>query len=500
MEVPKDTLLRSLPLYLHEDVPTYEIYEEVYFQELPSYYQIFAQSLQLPRVTLENTEVRTLVSQGPKENRINLTILGDGYTLSEKEKFFEDAERLTDELFSGATFASYLPLFNVYAVYVSSKESGLTDGPHKVNTAFGLYRDPVGSKRAIMPGSTAALEQALSLAPATDFPIVVANDDYYGGLGGRYAITTRSVESGIVVLRHELGHNFGNVGEEYDGGYVYQGANFSSSATNLKWQQWLKSGSKVYESLFLSGQYVWKNLATGPYSVKFNFPKPDAKGEYQFEIIISTVGWSTPQDVLVELDGVPMQLEGKWTADRSFFSFHLSQNPAPGSHTLTIRENVHDGDNVLAFAEIYAHPGDFEWAPHTYGAFATYNDKGSKVGYRPTHDSCLMRDMLTPHFCSADQENMWVRFLNRVKLIDQLSYDPASRRVNLKVPPLPGLSVRWFSVSVTGVETELLEVADQSEWIASNSLKGRLRAKVSFRTPEVLKYTSGFDMIKDVNL
>ena len=49
----------------------------------------------------------------------------------------------------------------------------------------------------------------------------------WGGLGGRYAITTRSLTSGSMVLRHELGHNFSNVGEEYDGGQVYSGANFS---------------------------------------------------------------------------------------------------------------------------------------------------------------------------------------------------------------------------------------------------------------------------------
>ena len=41
----------------------------------------------------------------------------------------------------------------------------------------------------------------------------VRSEQRYGGLGGRYAITTRSKNSGSMVLRHELGHNFGNVGE-----------------------------------------------------------------------------------------------------------------------------------------------------------------------------------------------------------------------------------------------------------------------------------------------
>ena len=43
----------------------------------------------------------------------------------------------------------------------------------------------------------------------------------YGGLGGQFVIGTKSATTGTVVLRHEMGHNFINVGEEYDGGNVY---------------------------------------------------------------------------------------------------------------------------------------------------------------------------------------------------------------------------------------------------------------------------------------
>ena len=52
------------------------------------------------------------------------------------------------------------------------------------------------------------------------------------------------------------------------------------------------------------------------------------------------------------------------------------------------------------------------------GDFATFDEFGSKVGYRPTHESCLMRDMLSQQFCSVDRENMWHQFLNHISLID----------------------------------------------------------------------------------
>lgn len=53
----------------------------------------------------------------------------------------------------------------------------------------------------------------------------LGNDEFYGGLGGEFTISTSSETSGTIVLRHEMGHNFANVGEEYDGGQVYRGAN-----------------------------------------------------------------------------------------------------------------------------------------------------------------------------------------------------------------------------------------------------------------------------------
>jgi hypothetical protein len=82
---------------------------------------------------------------------------------------------------------------------------------------------------------------------ACDFPSLIGNDDYYGGLGGEFTIATRSMHSGTVVLRHELGHNFISVGEEYDGGYVYSGCNAAQSLHNIKWKHWLTEPENLKE-------------------------------------------------------------------------------------------------------------------------------------------------------------------------------------------------------------------------------------------------------------
>lgn len=421
-------------------------------------------------------EVRTIVEQGPTKNRIDLTIVGDGYTSDQKEQFFDDAKRMTDDMFKGQTFASYLALFNVHAVFVPSQESGLTDIVSK-NTALGLYRSPKGSKRAILPGNDYAIDNAIALAPDTDYPILIANDNYYGGLGGKYAISTRSLESGTVVLRHELGHNFGEVGEEYDGGQVYSGAN-SSRTSNVPWKNWIKNGkTEVYESKFLSGNYLWKNLSKGSFIAVFDFPGSD----YNYDIDISSVGWKTPNDVEVLIDGVPKELEGVWTEDRSFFKFAKQETMSKGQHTIEIREKIKDGDNVLAFANIYAHPVNLNKEKHFVGAFNTFYGPNQQSGYRPTYDTCLMRDMRSVDFCSVDKENMWRKFLANMKLVD--SFEVSGNVLNLVAPPLEHLTVNVYQNTVTG--WTLVSSAKGSQAIALPS-KGQYKLDAIFAHPEVV--------------
>lgn len=430
-----------------------------------------------PPVIVPGSEYRPIIVQGPEANRICLTITGDGYTDAERERFFQDAARITDGLFKGNTFSSYLPLFNVYAVFVPSKDSGITDVTPKT-TAFGLTRWPAGSKRAIFPENEQAIEDALTLAPKTDYPIVLANDEFYGGLGGRYAITTRSMESGLIVLRHELGHNFGEVGEEYDNG-GYFGANTTKKPATPEWKHWIDPSKKTVadwknESVFLSGNYLWQNLSSGPVQADFVFPNADpVHGAYGLNAQISGVGWGTANDVTLLIDGTAVPLIGISTDDRSFFVIALNRSLAPGKHKMEIRENIQDGNNVLAFALLYAYPGNYDFTDDAVGTYSTYEAPG-KTQYRPTHDGCLMRDMLKDYFCAVDQENMWIKFLDQVRLIDGVHTDAATGKSVLDAQKLSGLSVRWLKREATG-ETEVSEVTTSGDYAV----------EVSFQTAEV---------------
>lgn len=95
---------------------------------------------------------------------------------------------------------------------------------------------------------------------------MIGNDPYYGGLGGQFVIGTKSRTTGTLVLRHEMGHNFIDVGEEYDGGQVYRGVNSASSLNNVGWGHWLSDPSgvaKEEQSTPLLEEYPWYDLSQG---------------------------------------------------------------------------------------------------------------------------------------------------------------------------------------------------------------------------------------------
>ncbi len=447
-------------------------------------YNKFKKSLKsFRKKTVRQSEIKTIIKQGPDKNRIVLTILGDGYTHKEKDKFFKDVKRITKDLFVEKTFSSYLSLFNIYAVFLPSNESGISDMSSK-DTVFGLYRSPAGSKRGIIPGNRAAIERALDLAPApADYPVIIANDDFYGGLGGQYAITTRSLTSGSMVLRHELGHNFGNVGEEYDGGQVYSGANFTSKRSKkLKWNHWINGEFKLYKAEFLGGDYIWQPLKNRSYKKTYRFPK-DKK---DLLLKISSVGWSSNKDVKVKINGREVEYKGLFTKDRSFFNY-LERNIKSEEISIEIIDSDGDGDDVLAFINVYAFPENYNYSPDLVQGFANYNQSGNFVGYRPTHNSCLMRNMRTKDFCAVDIENMWHEFFKRIKLIDSLEIKD-SGKVTIHTPDL-NLLVKWYKGDV-----ELTEFRNSKNITLKE--KGNYKVKVVFKTKEVRNPDEKFIQVK----
>lgn len=440
-------------------------------------------------------EVITIVDSGPSSNRIDLVFMGDGYTEQERDKFFDDIRRMVSDMFTGDTFASYLPLFNVHAVFRASRESGIGKNDRAKDTAYRLYRAG-NTLRAIYPGDKSALRNSCSQAPGCDYPIVIGNDPYYGGLGGEFAVSTSSPTSGTVVLRHELGHNFGRVGEEYDGG-GYFGANHSRSLNSLTWKHWANESTVRAEpvvSRFIA--WPWKNLDSGDFSAKFR-----SNGQYSKAIVTYSASGLNGEDALnITLDGAPITYENPGTDDRRFQTIAFDSGFSDGSHELKFSKNQSDTNNWFSSVNVQEYKEGYNFDNEYIGAYPVFGQSGAVDGYRSNHFKCLMRNMRSEHFCSICQENNWLKFFARVNVIDDIEVNNGSKNttVNLKAMKLgqfrtdglenPGsLSVSWYRNN-----TLVPDLQDQVTWtLPTRDIRGDWRVDVEYKTPEVRKDTRG---------
>lgn len=147
----------DMMLTLADDSKIIEIFSKTTFVAEAYFDTICKTKENLPKMsfprqqTREGPEIQKIIDGGDQSNRIDVVFMGDGYTANERDQFFDDIRRLTDEMFNGDTFRSYLPLFNIWAVYVESNESGIGYNGAK-DTPFRLYRS-AGQLRGIVPGN-----------------------------------------------------------------------------------------------------------------------------------------------------------------------------------------------------------------------------------------------------------------------------------------------------------------------------------------------------------
>ena len=206
-----------------------------------------------------------------------------------------------------------------------------------------------------------------------------------------------------------------------------------------------------------------------------------------FDVKVSPVGWETPQDVRFILNGEELELNGHFTYDRSFFRLKSTPKLAAGTHSLKILNGSVDKNNVLAFARPFAYPADIITDDKFVGGYATFDRRGNK-SYRPTFEGCLMRDMRKKFFCAVDQENMWIKLMGPLSIIDGLSStaDKGLPGVELNTLALDNLDIRWYQV-INGQKREIEAFRGQKHFALNTKPVGSYRVEVEFKTPEVRK-------------
>jgi len=155
---------------------------------------------------------------GPPANKVDLLILGDGYTAAQAGKFEADARRLSDRLFATSPFKERAADFNVWGLMVPTPEAGVSrpsTGTFHA-TALGTRYDIFGSERYVLTLDNRALRDLAQHAP-NEFIEILVNNETYGGGGIFGQFSTAAVDSGWsdYLFVHEFGHHFAGLADEY---------------------------------------------------------------------------------------------------------------------------------------------------------------------------------------------------------------------------------------------------------------------------------------------
>lgn len=197
-------------------------------------------------------ETVPIIENGPRDKRINMVVLGDGFTAAQQGDFIADATTLVNYIFNKSPFDQYKNYFNVYAIKVISEESGVkhpgtaTDVTEPVfavsnpNNFLGTTFD-VGVHRCVYSNTTNKVTNVLaSNIPDFDIAFILGNSPEYGGCGGTYAFLSNHPSATEIVV-HELGHSFGKLADEYwfsGSGESPNKTKNNNPATN-KWKNWI---------------------------------------------------------------------------------------------------------------------------------------------------------------------------------------------------------------------------------------------------------------------
>jgi hypothetical protein len=156
---------------------------------------------------------------GAPPDKVDLLLLGDGYTAAEcAGKFQRDASRMAAALFAQQPFARRRADFNLWGLCPPAAESGISRPSTGLQraTAVGATYDAFRSERYVLTFENRALREVASHAPYEAI-VILANAQTYGG-GGIYNLySTVAVDSSWAdyLFVHEFGHHFAALADEY---------------------------------------------------------------------------------------------------------------------------------------------------------------------------------------------------------------------------------------------------------------------------------------------
>jgi hypothetical protein len=201
-----------------------------------------------------------LQKMGDPATKVDLLVMGDGYTAAERGKFEKDARRFLEKLFSTSPFRERQKDFNVWGLCPPADESGIarpSSGIYR-RSPLGATYDTFDSERYVLTTENRTLRDVASFAPY-EFIEILVNGKTYGGGGIYNQYATVAIDNGWAgyVGVHEFGHHFAALADEYytsDVAYLPPGEKSEPwepnvtallDPANLKWRDLVSPGTPI---------------------------------------------------------------------------------------------------------------------------------------------------------------------------------------------------------------------------------------------------------------
>lgn len=229
---------------------------------------------------IPSLQIEREATSGNPANRVDVLVIGDGYTSAQQSLFNSDAMILHDSFFGLTPYHDYQSFVNWTTGFSASSQSGADHPPYQagctsasccsdpsangdplggqyVNTAFNATFCTSQIQRLV------TVDQSLVLTAAAAYPgwdkiFVVVNDVTYGGSGGSISVTSTNAQANQIIL-HEYGHSFSHLADEYSSAYPgypacsdLSGSSHcepnvtnQTSAAQVKWASWFTAGNPI---------------------------------------------------------------------------------------------------------------------------------------------------------------------------------------------------------------------------------------------------------------
>lgn len=308
--------------------------------------------------------VTTILNNGSSANRIDMVILGDGYTAAELGKYATDVQTLVDRFFAQEPYKEYRHYFNVHRIDVTSHQSG-ADHPElgtSVDTALDAAYNCAGIPRLICVNMTkvnTVLQNSIPSAASRDMILVVVNDSVYGGSGGAVAVASTNVSS-LDILVHESGHSLGLLSDEYGGPPppycdnsvepAAANATRETSRASIKWAHWISASTPLptpgattgVPGLYTGAVYCDTGLYRPTYNSKMrSLDKPFEQINSE-QLVKRIYNFVSPIDIMTPSTT-------SLTVSKGMSQVFALSGPLPATHALSIVWRV-DGQVVASAA------------------------------------------------------------------------------------------------------------------------------------------------------